>query len=139
MKDRTTILKALYLIPTIMAIVFSALCETGLLECGWGIEANNSTEEVIALGIMEMLTLCTIPVALRLMKFQTIAKKAKASWSGYVRMASIRILMMALPMLADTLLYYYYMIPAFGYLAIILLLAMVFVYPSKSRCKNETE
>ncbi len=139
MKDRTTILKALYLTPTILAIAFAIMCETGLLECGWGIEANNNTQEVITLGIMEMITLCVIPVALRLMKFESVARKAKASWRGYVRIASARILMMALPMVADTLLYYYYMIPAFGYLAIILVLAMVFVYPSKSRCKNETE
>ncbi len=91
------------------------------------------------MGVMELITLCVIPVALRLMKFESIAKKANESWHNYVMIASARILMMALPMLANTLLYYYYMIPAFGYLAIILVLAMVFVYPSKSRCKNETE
>ncbi len=139
MHINTTILKTIYFTPIVIAILIAVLCETELVPCGLGIDADSSNAEVITLGIMEMLTLCIIPLALRMMKFHAIAQKAKSSWHSYSRIASVRILAMALPMLVNTLFYYYYLVPAFGYLAIILLLAMVFVYPSKSRCKNETE
>ena len=46
--------------------------------------------------------------------------------------------LLADPMLINTLLYYVFMNVAFGYMAIIGLLSMVFVYPSKSRCEQET-
>ena len=51
----------------------------------------------------------------------------------------LRLLLLFLPLLADTLLYYIYMNPTFGYLGIILALCLPFVYPSESRCIAETE
>ena len=50
----------------------------------------------------------------------------------------IRLLIIEVPMLADTLLYYIYMNTTFGYLGIMLLLCMPFVYPSMNRCIAET-
>ena len=47
--------------------------------------------------------------------------------------------MLLLPLWADTLLYYLYMNTTFGYLGIILVLCLPFVYPSESRCEAETE
>jgi hypothetical protein len=40
-------------------------------------------------------------------------------------------------LLANTLLYYVFMNTSFGYLAIIILLCMPFVYPSKDKCMAE--
>ena len=51
----------------------------------------------------------------------------------------IRLLILEVPMVADTLLYYIYMYTTFGYLAIILLLCLPFVFPTLSRCLDETE
>ena len=51
----------------------------------------------------------------------------------------LRLLLLFLPLLADTLLYYIYMNPTFGYLGIILALCLPFVYPSEGRCISETE
>ena len=85
---------------------------------------------------MELLTLCFIPVALRLFKFQFVANSLTSA-SNLLRWASIRMLMLCLPMVANTLLYYMYMNVAFGYMAIILLLCLAFVLPTKSRCEQE--
>jgi len=88
---------------------------------------------------MELLTVILIPLALRLFKFKKIAtdlserKQAALVWWG-----TIRIEMLALPLLANTLLYYLYMSTTFGYMAIILLICMVFIYPSKDKCYFET-
>ena len=41
-------------------------------------------------------------------------------------------------MMYNTYLYYMYMNPTFGYLAIILLLTLPFVMPTESRCIAET-
>ena len=46
-------------------------------------------------------------------------------------------LMLCLPMVANTLLYYIYMNVAFGYMAIILLLSLCFVLPTMARCEAE--
>ena len=51
----------------------------------------------------------------------------------------IRLLMLLVPLWADTLLYYLYMNTTFGYLGIILALCLPFVYPSMNRCETETE
>ena len=41
-------------------------------------------------------------------------------------------------MVVSTILYYLFLNVSFGYLAIILLISMVFVYPSLERCVSET-
>jgi hypothetical protein len=50
----------------------------------------------------------------------------------------IRLLILEVPMLIDTLLYYIYMNTTFGYLGIMLLLCLPFVFPSVGRCLAET-
>ena len=45
---------------------------------------------------------------------------------------------LCLPMLINTFMYYQTMSPAFGYMAIILVLCLFFVYPSIGRCIEET-
>ena len=50
----------------------------------------------------------------------------------------LRLLILEVPMVIDTLLYYIYMNTTFGYLAIILLLCLPFVFPSLNRCLAET-
>ena len=50
----------------------------------------------------------------------------------------IRLFILEVPMLVDTLLYYIYMNTTFGYLAVMLLLCLPFVFPSMNRCQAET-
>ncbi|MBR6604574.1 MAG: hypothetical protein IKK92_01675, partial [Prevotella sp.] len=78
-------------------------------------------------------------LALRLFKFKKIAADlSERKQAALVRWGTIRIEMLAMPLLANTLLYYLYMSTTFGYMAIILLICMVFIYPSKDKCYFET-
>ena len=45
---------------------------------------------------------------------------------------------MVSPWLINTFMYYQTMAPTFGYMAIILMLCLFFVYPSMERCVDET-
>ena len=52
----------------------------------------------------------------------------------------VRILTLGILLVCNTLLYYMYGFePAFGYLAVMVMLTMPFVLPTMSRCKAETE
>ena len=55
-----------------------------------------------------------------------------------MKLGMLRLSLLLIPMQVNTLLYYLYMNPAFGYMAIILLLCLPFVYPSMNRCLDET-
>jgi hypothetical protein len=50
-----------------------------------------------------------------------------------------RIIIIGFPMVVDTLLYYIYMNTTFGYLGIMLLLCLPFIFPTLNRCLDETE
>ncbi|MBQ8712837.1 MAG: hypothetical protein IJ551_08505 [Prevotella sp.] len=50
----------------------------------------------------------------------------------------LRLIMLEVPMLVNTLLYYAYANTAFGYMAIIIAITLPFVYPSMNRCMAET-
>ena len=78
--------------------------------------------------VMELLTICLIPIALRLFKFGFVRRRFTASPTrALLRYGSVRLVMLTLPMLVNTFLYYQFMNVAFGYMAIILLLCMAFV------------
>lgn len=87
---------------------------------------------------MELVTICAIPFALRLLKFGPARRAiAAAPEIGLRRWGIVRLLMISLPMLFNTLFYYQYLNVAFGYMAIIGLLCLVFVFPSETRCRQE--
>ena len=50
---------------------------------------------------------------------------------------SIRLCLLAVPMMVNVFMYYQFVHPSFGYMAIIGLLTMAFVYPSAARCQAE--
>ena len=59
------------------------------------------------------------------------------SAEALLRFGMTRLLALCLPMVINTILYYLYMNVAFGYLAIVLLLALTFIVPTKARCESE--
>ena len=118
-----------------VSLLTAVLFETDLLPCGF-LKGVDTSSEFVAATFMELLTLCFIPVALRLFKFQFVANSLTSA-SSLLRWASIRMLMLCLPMVANTLLYYMFMLPSFGYMAIILFLSIFFVFPSMERCVGD--
>lgn len=111
------------------------LHETGTLAPGNGL-GGNPNQQFIVLSASELFTICLIPLAMRLFKFTSIAK-ATSSAEGKTKWSHIRLAMITIPMVANTLLYYIYMHVAFGYMAIIALFCLFFIYPGKARCINE--
>ena len=89
-------------------------------------------------AIMEMLTICAIPVAMKLTRFSFV-KKRITGINSLQKVLMLRLVVLAGLMVINTLLHYLLHQTALGYLAIVLLLSLVFIYPSLSRCQNEYE
>ncbi len=131
-------LMVLFCTSIALCLLMVLIFETNILPTG--IWAEKSSWEYMSLGIMELVTLVSIPLALRLFKFKKIHTKlvnekeeALKTW-GMMRMR-----MLCLPMEVNTLLYYLFMHVAFGYLAIILFLCLFFIVPTMDRCLSEIE
>lgn len=138
MKETRNQLMAFFVFAIVFALAAVVAYETGFMESG--LFAERKTSEFIIVSLMELLTLGGVFLALRLFKFDKVhdvlvAKKEHALFKwGLLRLALILI-----PMVGNTYLYYMFMNTTFGYLAIIQLLSLPFVYPSMSRCKSEVE
>ena len=130
-------LMALYVGIILLALLLVLLFETGVMESGRLAGSNQS--EFIATAAMELLSLGGAFLGLRLFKFaaihqQLVTQKAPA----LLKFGLLRLVVIEVPMLCNTLFYYMYMNPTFGYLAIMLLLCLPFVCPTMSRCIAET-
>lgn len=137
MKRTKTLLQAIFFAPIVISALFALLCEIGIMEEGIGISEENNQVLFIITIFMELITLIHIPLALRLFKFKFIEKALKGNPHNLLVFGSIRITMLAFPLLINTTLYYIFLSAAFGYMSLILILAMIFIFPSESRCKNE--
>ena len=122
-----------------LALTVVVLFETDVLMFGYYAGSGEQAEFLLT-TMMELLTLAVIPLALKLFKFHRVhadlvSRKAEAlrKWG------LLRLLMLLVPLLVNTLLYYAYANVAFGYMAIILVIVLPFVYPSMERCQSETE
>lgn len=136
MKETSRKLMIPYIGSIVLTAVMVVLYETQtILE---GALAGDVQGEFLAVTVMELLTICSIPVALRLFKFRKvrdIIERKKAE--GLYLMALVRMALICLPMLVNTLLYYLYMAPAFGYMAIVGFISMAFITPTVKRCESE--
>ena len=122
-----------------LALTVVVLFETDVLMFGYYAGSGEQAEFLLT-TMMELLMLAVIPLALKLFKFprvhaDLVSRKAEAlrKWG------LLRLLMLLVPLLVNTLLYYAYANVAFGYMAIILVIVLPFVYPSMERCQSETE
>ena len=121
-----------------VALLLVALFETETLPIG--IMEGREQVEFGLVFFMELITVCLIPLALRLFKFKKVEADLKRHGAVALRKWGIlRLLMLLLPLMKNTLLYYLFMNTTFGYMAIIVLLTTPFVYPSMSRCLSEVE
>ena len=126
----------LFITSIVLPLAMVVLFETGIIATG--IMAGETQSEFLLTSTMELVTLAFAFLSLRLFKFAYIhadlvnrQEKALLKW-GY-----LRLLLIQAPLVINTLLYYLYMKPTFGYLAIILALCLPFVYPSMDRCLAE--
>ena len=138
MKETRNQLMAFFVFAIVFALAAVVAYETGFIESG--LFSERKTSEFIFVSLMELLTLGGVFLALRLFKFNKVhddlvAKKEHALF----KWGLLRLTLILIPMVGNTYLYYMFMNTTFGYLAIIQLLSLPFVYPSMSRCKSEVE
>jgi len=103
--------------------------------------SDNKEAEFLFSCFMILASLAAIPVALKLFKFSFVDKELHGDRveapSKLCKWGTFRMLMLLAPLIADVLLYYVFMRASFGYLAILLLLSLPFVWPSRQRCEAE--
>ena len=135
MKRTVTILNALFWSTMAIGFAIVALFETNIVLSG-DLSDNTLLDYYCTLA-MELLTIAAIPFALRLFRFASVKRRLVEQPESLLRFASLRMMLIAIPMLINGLLYYMFMSTTFGYMGIICLLCMSFVYPSTNRCKSE--
>lgn len=137
MKKTQKILSAIMYGSIILSLAIVVLYETELLLPG-DLTGSKNTEFLIV-SLMEVITICLIPIAMRMFKFKKISNALVADPANQLlKWGTLRLIMLCLPMIVNTLLYYQFMNVAFGYMAIIDLSCLVFVNPSMARCTSET-
>ena len=115
-------------VPLLAAIVY----ECDVLPTG--VFAGNAQEEFLTVTFMELLTIVMIPLALRLFKAKDVERKVEeGDTTALKKWGSLRILMITVPLLLNTMGYYLFMNTTFGYMALILLICLPFVYISPKK------
>ena len=112
-----------------LAVMVAALYELDILPSG--MMAGRPQDEFLSTISMELITIVFIPVALRLFKTKDVEKRLEeGNIIAFRKWGLVRILMITVPLVLNTLLYYSFMNTTFGYMALILLICLPFIYPA---------
>ena len=121
----------------VLALMLAAVSLFETNEQLTGFLGMTEADEFKLLSVMEMLTLMSIFLMLRLFKFERIARQIEESPQRALPLwTSVRVAVMLVMIAANGLLYYGTMNTTFGYLAIIMMVSLPFVYPQKPEEKN---
>lgn len=133
--------KTVFWISIAVCLIVVAVFETGVVD---PMDIFSPQVAFVVATIMELLTIAVIPFALRFMKFGFVARRITRAEGDEARMQEChklslyRLTMLTDLMFFNTLLYYLSALTvAYGYMAIILLISLGFVYPSLSRFNYE--
>lgn len=136
-KTSKRLMSAFYLAVILELLIIVCFESDIILQGGF---AGQHTAEFIIATIMELLSVIVVPIALRLIKYgavQNIIRRDREE--GLYKVSMLRMLLLIIPMLLNTLFYYHFLNVAFAYLAIVLAISLVFVIPTEKRCISETE
>lgn len=140
MKRIQKILQINYFLNLIIVLLWIVLNENDVLNIV-GSAHENTNSDFLSASIMEVITICFIPVSLRLFKFGVIRQAIKDDktplLNTFFAYLLVRLEMLLMPMLVNAVLYYVFMNVAFGYMAIILFLSTLFIFPTQERCEQE--
>lgn len=140
MKRIQKILQINYVLNLIIVLLWIVLNENDVLNIV-GSAHENTNSDFLSASIMEVITICFIPVSLRLFKFGVIRQAIKDDktplLNTFFAYSLVRLEMLLMPMLVNAVLYYVFMNVAFGYMAIILFLSTLFIFPTQERCEQE--
>lgn len=130
-------LKAAFWSLLCAALFVSLVFESDLLVVG--ILTDSKQFEFVLTACMELFTIGSVPFALKLFKIKKVADSlAGGSPRSLLKWGLVRMALLGILLFVNVVFYYLFMQVAFGYMAIILLISMLFVYPGRSRCLNET-
>ena len=98
-------------------------------------------QSFICSTVMILLTIAMLPLSLRLFKFKRIASDLQQRKApALLKWGSIRIIVLGTLLVVNTFLYYAFELEAtYGYLAVVVMLCMPFVLPTRERCEAEVE
>ena len=140
MKRIQKILQINYFLNLIIVLLWIVLNENDVLNIV-GSAHENTNSDFLSASIMEVITICFIPVSLRLFRFGAIRQAIKDDnpplLHTFFAYSLVRLEMLLMPMLVNAVLYYVFMNVAFGYMAIILFLSTLFIFPTQERCEQE--
>lgn len=137
MKKVSKLLMVLCILLVAVALAMVLLYELDVMESG--VLADSKQTEFMAMSTMELVSLGAAFLGLRLFKFKKIHQDlVSRKEPALMQWGILRLLVLEVPMVVNTYLYYMYMNATFGYLAIILLLCLPFVLPTLQRCLAET-
>ena len=129
MNKTISLLRTVLIANVGVAVVIAALYELDILPSG--MLAGRPQDEFLSTIFMELTTIVFIPVALRLFKTMNVEKRLEeGNIKVFRKWGLVRILMITLPLVLNTLLYYSFMNTTFGYMALILLICLPFIYPA---------
>lgn len=132
MNKTISLLRTVLIANVGVAVVIAALYELDILPSG--ILAGRPQDEFLSTISMELITIVFIPVALRLFKTKDVEKRLEeGNIKAFRKWGLVRILMITVPLVLNTLLYYSFMNTTFGYMALILLICLPFIYPASRK------
>lgn len=131
-------LKLEYWVPVVICGLMIAGYESGFLMEG-SLTSDKVMEYYCAM-VMELITICFIPLALMLFRLRVVKKFVQGHDIRHLNLCrAVRLAMLSVPMMVNVYLYYQFIHPGFCYMAIIGLLSSAFVYPSEARCQAEED
>ena len=137
MKKVQRLLLSILIATCILVVVMAVLFELDVLPCGI-LEPEKKTEYLVAI-VLEITTICVIPLALRLFKFSKIHRSlVSGKERALARWGTLRLLLLCVPLVTNALCYWLFMSPTFAYMAIMLFICLLFIFPSMERCVVET-
>ena len=132
MNKTISLLRTVLIANVGVAVVFAALYELDILPSG--MMTGRPQDEFLSTISMELITIVFIPVALRLFKTKDVEKRLEeGNIKAFRKWGLVRILMITVPLVLNTLLYYSFMNTSFGYMALILLICLPFIYPASRK------
>src|SRR5574344_2144285 len=127
--DKTTkIIRVIFWGAIMLDLIFVGLFETDTLPSGYW-AAGYDQKEFIVTAAMVLLVLAMVPLSLKLFKLRRVeAELQENKENALLKWGVTRLIMLIVPLLANTLLYYAYMNTDFGYMAIIVAIVLPFIY-----------
>lgn len=135
-KNHLLILRLSFCCELLIAAMYVVFFESGLLPAG--LLAHDTQAIYLAEMAGVCLTIISIPLALKFMKFKAIRRALSSNPQHYTTFCLLRLWMLTVPLWTNILLYYMTGFDTtLGYLAIMMLIPYFFVWPSRGREEDE--